>query len=49
MTAEICSGKSNLVQTSDAYAQFGDGSGTRYDGKKIDRDLRWYLREHQIV
>jgi len=29
-------------------AQFRDGSGNRYDGKKIDRDLRRYLRDHGI-
>jgi hypothetical protein len=29
-------------------AQFRDGSGTRYDGKRIERDLRRYLRDNQI-
>lgn len=29
-------------------AQFRDGSGNRYDGKRIDRELRVYLRQHGI-
>jgi hypothetical protein len=31
-----------------AGAQFRDGSGNRYDGKKISKALRQYLRDHGI-